>query len=529
MRLLTGAGEMSKSFYIGYDCGTMGTKVAIYTGEGELAAEAYREHEILYPKPGWAEMEAEQFYRVVVDGIQECLRNGKIDPHGIGAISCSGIICGFVPIDSDWKPLGPYIPYLDGRAQEEVRALHEVEPLWAEESGNADAGAYMPPVILKWVLANLPEVRKNARKVVGAAHYVMGKLGGLKSRDAFIDWAHQSGWIIGFDARKRDWSERQMEIMGLPYEILPRVVEPWEVVGELCAKEAAKLGMKPGVPLVAGAGDIMQSCLGSGLTEIGMSFDVAGTASIVAFAVKDIDPVITQKKVLVNAMNTFEDQYLLWGFIPAGGLSLRWYRDEVYRKPGDGTVYRELDKLAEKIPPGSDFSLFFPFLQGRSSPFWPTASGAWLGLRGSNTAGHLWRSMMESIAFEYLSWTDILRSEGIPVNQMIGTGGGSNSRLWNQIKADMMNLDYMIPAHSEGAVLGNALLAAYGVGAINDLKETIKEWVSFKEVFKPQPEIIDFYEKMARLREEILSGPLLDCFNRVQSLHDNLILPRAAQ
>jgi xylulokinase len=516
---------MTKRYYIGYDCGTMGTKVAVYTIDGELVADAYREHVILYPKPGWAEMEAEQFYRVVADGIKECIKTGNVDPNEIGGISCSGIICGIVPIDENWKPLGPYIPYLDGRAQKEVRDLEGVDPLWAEESGNAEPAAYQPPIIMKWMLANQADVRKEGKKVVGAAHYVMGKLGGLKAKDAFVDWAHQSGWIIGFDARKRDWSSKQIDLLGLPYEMLPRVVKPWEVVGELCAEEAAKLGLKPGVPLVAGAGDIMQSCLGCGLTEVGMSSDVAGTASIAAFALGDVSDAITQTKVLVNAMNTFEDQYLPWAFIPAGGLSLRWYRDEILKKPGMDEVYQELDKLAEKVPAGSDYAMFFPFLQGRSSPFWATASGTWLGLRGSNQAGHMWRSMLESIAFEYFYWTDVLRGAGFEVNQMIGAGGGSRSPLWNQIKADMMNLEYLIPSQSEGAVLGNALLAAYGVGAIKDMKETIKEWVTFKDTFKPRAEVTGFYGKMAQKRTEILNGPLLDCFNRIQSLHDDLVPP----
>jgi xylulokinase len=517
---------MTKRYYIGYDCGTMGTKVAIYTIDGELVSDAYREHVILYPKPGWAEMEAEQFYRVVADGIKECLKTGNVDPNEVGGISCSGIICGIVPIDENWNPLGPYIPYLDGRAQKEVQALADVDPLWAEESGNAEAAAYQPPVILKWMLANQPDVQKDGKKVVGAAHYVMGKLGGMKAKDAFVDWAHQSGWIIGFDARKRDWSEKQIELLGLPYEMLPRVVKPWDVVGELSADQASELGLKPGIPLVAGAGDIMQSCLGCGLTEVGMSFDVAGTASIAAFALSDVSDAITRTKVLVNAMNTFEDQYLLWAFIPAGGLSLRWYRDEILRKPGIDEVYREMDQLAEKVPAGSDFAMFFPFLQGRSSPFWATASGTWLGLRGSNQAGHMWRSMLESIAFEYLHWTQVLRNEGFPVNQMIGAGGGSRSPLWNQIKADMMNLEYLIPSQSEGAVLGNALLAAYGVGAVKDMKSTIKQWVSFKETFAPNSEANAFYEKMAEVRTNILNGPLLDCFNRIQALHEDLEPPK---
>jgi xylulokinase len=356
----------------------------------------------------------------------------------------------------------------------------------------------------------------------------MGKLGGMSSERAFVYWAHQSGWIIGFDARKRDWSEKQIDIMGLPHEMLPRVVKPWDIVGELCADEAEKLGLKPGVPLVAGGGDIMQSCIGAGLTEFGMSFDVAGTASIAAFAVKDIDPAITQTKVLVSGMNTFDDQYLLWGFIPAGGLSLRWYRDEIFQRREDDSVYKELDMLAAEVAPGSDYSMFFPFLQGRGSPVWSSTSGSWLGLRGSKRAGHLWRAMMESIAFEYLFWANVLRGQNVSVNQMIGTGGGSKSPLWNQMKADIMNVDYMIPSHSEGAVMGNALLAAYGVGDVKDMKAKIKDWVSFTKTFNPNPKMTEFYHKLARVRQEILDGPLLEIFGRIQRLHDTLIPPANA-
>jgi xylulokinase len=133
--------------------------------------------------------------------------------------------------------------------------------------------------------------------------------------------------------------------------------------------------------------------------------------------------------------------------------------------------------------------------------------------------------MMESVAFEYLFWANVLRSENMPVNQMIGTGGGSKSPLWNQIKADIMNVDYMIPSHSEGAVMGNALLAAYGVGDIKDMKATIKDWVSFTRTFHPNPEMTKFYHELAKVREEILNGPLLEIFNHIQALHDRLPLP----
>lgn len=518
---------MPEKYYIGFDCGTLGTKVGIFTGTGETVAQAYREHVIHYPRPGRAEMEAEQFYRLVTEGIRECLSKGKVDPKQVSGISCSGIVCGFVPVDKNWEPVGPYICYLDGRAKKEAKQLQQIpDPPWAEESGNAEAGAYMPPVILKWVLNHQPDVARKMEKVVAAAHYVLGKLGDFKAKDAYIDWGHLSGWVIGFDAKKHDWSERQIQVLGLPFEFLPRVVKPWQVVGELSREQANLLGLRPGVPLVAGSGDIWQSCLGSGLTEPGMAFDIAGTASILVFAVDDLNLDITQTKTLVTAMPTFEDFYCFWGFIPAGGFSLRWYRDEVYMKSGDSNAYDELNRLAENVPPGSDSTFFFPFLQGRASPVWFEASGAWLGLRGSNKAGHFWRSIMESIAFEYLLWTKLFRERGINLTKIIGSGGGTHSRVFNQIKADILNLEYVVPERREGAILGNALLAAYAVGEVKDLRETAKSWVKFKESFKPNEKVSVFYGEIAKIREEILNGPLRDCFNKLMVL-DEIQVPRS--
>lgn len=511
---------MPVKYYIGFDCGTLGTKVGIFTNDGETIAQAYREHKMYYPKPGWVEMEADKFYRAVTEGIRECLSKGKIENDRVAGICCSGIICGQVPVDKDWKPVAPYICYLDGRAAEEAKQLQQISDApWVRESGNAEPAAYMPPVVLKWVQNHWPDVAKKTKKVLAAGPYVIGKLGDFKAKDAYIDWGHLSGWIVGFDAKKHAWSEQQIQVLGLPFEILPRVVKPWQIVGELSAQEAKKLGLKAGVPLVAGSGDIWQSCLGSGLTEAGMCFDVAGTASIVVFAMDDLNPEITEEKMLIGAMLTFQDLYCFWGLAPAGGFSLRWYRDEVYMRPGDNSAYDELNKLGESVPPGSDFTFFFPFLQGRSSPMWPEASGAWLGLRGSNRAGHLWRSIMESIAFEYLLWAKLLRKRGVSLTKMVGSGGGTYSRLFNQIKADILNLEYVIPERNEGAILGNAMLAAYAVGEVKDLRGTAKNWVKFKESFKPREKVSAFYGEIAKIREEILNGPLRNCFKGLMRLN----------
>ncbi len=501
-------------FYVGFDCGTMGTKVAIFSDDAAMVADAYRPHVIDYPRPGWATMDPDQFLRVVKEGLRECMQKSKIDAADIRAISCSGIICGFVPIDEDWNPVGPYYPYLDNRAKDEaVFVSRNLEPLWEKENGTSIVGAFIPPMILRWLIKNEKELIARTRKVVTGAHYVLGRLGGLKARDAFIDFSHLSGWLLGYDGRTRAWSPRQLEILGIPTRLLPRVTTPWEVVGAITREVAEETGLRPGIPLVAGGGDMQQSCLGSGVIDAGVCSDVAGTASNFNFAVKSFSESITRKRELMVAMHTLDDLFLYWAIIPGGGLSLRWFRDDILQQKGDEAFYERMNQLARDIAPGSGSSLFFPYIQGRTNPVWPNASAGWLGLYGASTAASLWRSMLESIAFEYYGWVRLLEEEGMRPTRIVGQGGGSKGRLWNQIKADVINAEYVTLKRGEQAVLGNALLAAYGVGDTSNLKESARKWVEYNESFLPDPSNHDRYVKMYEKRQRIINGPLAEIFD----------------
>jgi xylulokinase len=506
-------------YYIGFDCGTMGTKVAIFTADGTMVADAYRPHVIDYPQPGWAEMEADQFLRVVKEGLRECMKKSRVSPREIRAISCSGIICGFVPIDEDWNPVGPYFPYLDNRAKDEaIFVSKNLEPLWETENGTSIVGAFIPPMILRWLLKNEKGMMGQARKVVEGAHYVLGKLGGLKARDAFIDFSHLSGWLLGYDGRSRNWSPRQLDILGIPLEILPRVVKPWDVVGRLTREAAEETGLTAGIPLVAGGGDMQQSCLGSGVIDAGVCSDVAGTASNFSFAVSDFSASVTRRKELMVAMHTLDDIYLYWAIIPGGGLSLRWFRDDILQQKDDEGFYARMDKAARAVAPGSAASLFLPYLQGRTNPVWPNASAGWLGLYGSADSAVLWRAMLESIAYEYYGWVRVLAEEGIRPTRIVGQGGGSKGSLWNQIKADVLNAEYVTLKREEQAVLGNALLAAYGVGDITNLRESARKWVEYKESFPPDSSRHKRYMGLYEIREKIINGPLSEVFDMLAEM-----------
>ena len=110
--------------------------------------------------------------------------------------------------------------------------------------------------------------------------------------------------------------------------------------------------------------------------------------------------------------------------------------------------------------------------------------------------------------------------------RIIGQGGGSRSRLWNQIKADMLNIPYCTLQNTEQAVLGNAILAAYGVGDIKDIEETVGEWVRIKETFHPDPRRNRFYERMYEYRERILNGPMREMYGMLAEL-EKLDVPSA--
>jgi xylulokinase len=508
-----------KNYYIGYDNGTLGTKVAIYSDDSTLIATAYRAHKIDYPNPGWAEMDPEQFYDHTIDAVRECIDRSKINPKNVKGISCSGVICGFVPIDDNWKPVGPYFPYLDGRATEIAEFVSSnIEPLWKSESGNTIVGSFIPPMILKWLLENQKEMIKNTKKIVTGSQYVMGKLGGLKSKDAYIDWAHLSGWVIGFDGNKRNWSAEQLKLLKIPTEILPVVKKPWDIIGYLSGEAALSTGLQKGIPLVAGAGDMQQSCLGSGVIDLGECSDIAATASNLNVAVDSINNEITSQKVFMYAMDTIGDYFLAWCVVPGGGLSLKWFKEDIMWQAENEKFFEEFDRLIKDIPAGAKGVLFLPFLQGRTNPVWPNASAGWLGLYGSHNSSYLWRSILESIVFEYLTWLNILRKSGLEPVKIVGQGGGSKSQTWNQIKADILNIPYITLEGSEYTVLGNALLAAYGVGDIKDLRKTAKEWVKVKNTFKPEPDKTLIYNKIYNQREKILNGPVKEIYNMLTEL-----------
>ena len=276
-------------------------------------------------------------------------------PGDVSAIALSGILCGPVFVDSDWRPVRPIIPFLDVRAGEEVAWLaNEVEPRWVTESANSTARHLRDAGGLR--VGTSPRTRgvraHRQDPVAGSLRRRVSRRLSAPTTPTPTLRTCRAGSSGGTPPRGRCRSA-QLESFGIPAELAPSVRAPWDVVGGLTTAMAERCGLAPGTPICAGAGDVMQSNLGAGLIRPGMATDVAGTASILTVGVTAPSAAITAVPGMLYSLGTLPGQALYWGYVKAGGLSLRWFRDEVLGRRGDDGCYAEGDRLAAAVAPGS--------------------------------------------------------------------------------------------------------------------------------------------------------------------------------
>jgi xylulokinase len=199
----------------------------------------------------------------------------------------------------------------------------------------------------------------------------------------------------------------------------------------------------------------------------------------------------------------------LWNplaYIAGGGLALRWFRDEFFnshrgeRQTAESDLYLEMIACAEAVPPGAEGLFFSPHLGGRICPADPAMRGAWTGFSWKHTQPHFCRAILESVAFEYAYYLRILR-DLVPDLTLIEArviGGGARSPVWNQIKADVLDVPYQPLKRSEFATWGCALIAGYAVGLFADLAETATRTTERKgEPVQPNRENAGLYKPLA--------------------------------
>ena len=486
------------TYLVGVDLGTMGTKAAIFDADGQLLASAYEESELCYPQPGYVEQDPEDFYGSSTRTIRQCVESSGIDPTDVAAIAFDGQMAGIGTVDKEWGTPTVYDSWLDTRCKPAIEQMRPFEEIIIGRAGGPPTYSHGPKIL--WWMQEQPEVYRAICKFVVPGGYVAGRMAGLKGDDAFIDYTYIHFSCLS-DTVKATWDEDLCREFGIPMGKLPRIVPPWEVIGKLTATAAEDCGLMAGTPIAAGAGDQAAGMLGAGMVEPGLVFDVAGTASVFAVCVDRFVPDVAHR-TLFTARLVPEDMWYALAYINGGGLNLRWFRDELaaeVREEAKATGENEyviLDRLAAEVGPGSDGLLFLPHLQGRVCPSDADVRGLWMGFTWAHRMPHFYRAMLEAVAYEYAYYLGIEKAL-VPEAQFREAcviGGGARSRLWNQIKSDVLGLPYVRLNREEFAVLGSAIVAGYAVGVFDDLKTTARRFVEATERIEPRPEHHRFYQ-----------------------------------
>ncbi len=500
---------MSPQYFIGVDIGTAGTKATVVDEEGRQLATAYEESKLYYPRVGWVEQKPEDFYSSTVNTVREIVKKSGVNPKDVAAIAFSGQMAGILAIDKNWNPVTPYDSWLDIRCKNYIDMLFEkYADLLIKVTGAPPTVDHLPKML--WWKNERPQIFEKTYKFTVPSVYVAGRISGLKGDDAFYDYTYVTFTGL-FDIRKMEWSEELSQTFDIPLDKLPRIVKPWEIVGELTAQEAEKLGLVKGIPVIAGAGDGMACSLGAGLTRPGICLDIAGTASAFYVSIDKIAP-DTEFKTLLHLKSVVPGLWNVGAYINGGGLCLRWFRDEIAKDVKKAAAesmvdpYKLLDESALKVPEGSEGLFFIPHLGGRAYPYNPSLRGLWMGFSWKHTSAHFYRSILEGIAYEYHHYLRILRAllKEVKIKEIRGIGGGSKSSIWNQIKADILGVPYVLLNKEEYAALALAVLGGYAVGVFKDYAKTIDEWVKPVKRIEPRSESHEKYRKYTEFYEEIL-------------------------
>jgi len=508
---------MSKTYLIGVDIGTTGTKTGIFDTEGNCIAEAYEESKLYYPKPGNVEQDPEEIYGSVINTIKECMDKGKIKPECVACISIDGQQAGFNTIDKNWDTPTKYDSWLDTRCGKYIPQLKENEEKIISLSGTPPTFTHGAKIL--WWMNEYPNVYKKIYKIVMPGAYVGGRMSGLKGEDAFMDHTYLGYSVFG-DTAKGAWSNELLELYNVDKAKLPRIVDCREIIGYVTQETARLTGLKAGMPIAAGCGDLAACMLGAGIVKPGMILDSSGTASLLAICT---DKFVTdiKEKTLMSLAHVIPGLYYIQAYLSGGGLNLRWFRDELagYEKKEveakNGNIYEFLDDLAEAVPLGSNKLFFLPHFAGRTCPNDPNTRGAFLGLTWTHTKAHMYRSMIEAVGYEYAHYLNIIKKlfPKLKVREVYNVGGGAKSKLWRQIKADILGFPYLNLEREECGILGGAIIAGCAVGVFDDLTNTAERFnptisrvVPYKDAYACYQPLVQEYQNLLQVTKPIFDS-----------------------
>lgn len=482
---------MSGSCVLGVDVGTTGLKAVALQRDRGIVVQAARSHELLSPRPGWAEEEPEQWWTTTIEAIRELLRH--IPASEIAAIGVSGMVPAMVLLDNEGRPLRNSIQQNDARSSaeiEELRAGVDEGEFFAITGGVPNQQNIDPR--WRWLVRHEPAVVARTAHLCGSYDYIVYRLTGQFSLEE--NWAAESGL---YDVRAHRWQMPYIERAGIAPAILPPVRKPTEMVGSITEEAAALTGLRAGTPVVAGSADHVAAALASGLTQGGDTLLKFGGAGDILYCDEHSKP----DPHFYFDYHDILGLTLISGCMASSGSLVKWFAREL----AGGASLAALDGEAEAIPAGAGGIVALPYFLGEKTPiFDPLARGVFAGLMLHHTRAHLYRAVLESACYGFAHHLALLREAGRPIRRVLAADGGSRSALWMQITASVIDQPVQVVGGEATSALGAAYVAAMGAGLFEDWLD-IERFIVQGPLYRPRPADAGLYREGFTLYRDLYS------------------------
>jgi glycerol kinase len=461
---------MSERYVAAIDQGTASSRCMVFDHSARIVAVAQKEHEQLFPRPGWVEHDPEELWRNVVEVVQGALDDASLQPSDLVALGIGNQRESTIVWEREsGAPVHNAINWQDTRTDHLIRELagDAGQDRFRERCGLPLATYFSGPK-LRWLLDTVPGLRERAE----AGEVLFGTM------DSWLIWKLTGRHLTDVTNASRtmlmgletlDWDDELLDAMGVPRAMLPEIRPSSEVYGE------ARDGPLAGVPVASALGDQQAALFGQTCFSSGEAKCTYGTGSFLLFNTGE-RPVQSANGLLTTVCARIGDEtptYALEGSIAVTGALVQWFRDNI-TLIGSAP---EIETLARTVDDNGG-CYFVPAFSGLFAPHWRSdARGVIAGLTGYITKGHLARAVLEATAWQTREVVEAMNSDArMPLRTLRVDGGMTANNLLMQFLADVLEARVVRPIVAETVSLGAAYAAGLAVGFWPDTDALRANW-----------------------------------------------------
>jgi sugar (pentulose or hexulose) kinase len=489
-----------KPSILAIDNGTQSVRALIFDDRGNLLFKSRIPLQPYYSaRPGWAEQDPEYFWDAICQALKSLWSEQGADPADIGGVAVTTQRTTMVNLDARGHPLRPAIIWLDQRRTDCFPSLGPVRRMLFGLLGMGNAvRLFQSKAADNWIFANQPAVWAKTSKYLLLSGFVHFMLTG--------QYKDSSGSQVGylpFDFKRLAWAGKgnwKWKALRVTRSMLPDLVSPGEILGRISDRAAEETGLLRDTPVVAAATDKACEVLGSGCTaEDQACLGYGTTATINMLSRRYVEPLrfLPPYPAAIPGLYSLEFQNFrgLW--------LLSWFREQFGQQETEiasrqGVTAEELlNRMLDRVPPGAEGLTVLPYWTPGVKTPGPEARGAIVGFRDVHTRAHVYRAILEGLAYSMKEGGERLqRRSRRKIKRLMVAGGGSRSERVMQLTADVFGLPASRPHVFETAGLGAAISAAVGLGRYSGFDDAITGMTRVSGTFEPDPASHETYRRL---------------------------------